>query len=275
MQDHPNSRIHRPRLALLCARGSSWANLWLSRAGPYEPERGFRFNPAKLLIDPYAKALAGSVDWNAPVFGYELGIPKRTCNRTSATMTLRRPERRGYLSDFDWENDRPPLTPLHDSVIYEVHVKGFTARIHEIPEEIRGTYAGLAHPAMIELSEEAGDHGRGTHAGARLPRRQDPDLESGLRNYWGYNTINFFSPGCALLQLRRPGRTDRRIQGDGEGAAPRGHRSDSRRGLQPHRGRQSAGPHAELPRHRQSPPTIAWCRISRATTWTTPAPATP
>jgi isoamylase len=118
--------------------------------GPYEPENGLRFNPAKLLIDPYAKALAGNVDWNAPVFGYEIGNPDEDLKRDDGDDAAAVPKGVVTVPAFDWENDRPPLTPLHDSIIYEVHVKGFTARHPEIPEDIRGTYAGLTHPLIVE-----------------------------------------------------------------------------------------------------------------------------
>ncbi len=140
------------------------------------------------------------------------------------------------------------MTLLHDSIIYELHVKGFTAQHPEIPEELRGTYAGLAHPVAIEYLKKLG-----ITAVELMPVHDFVDdkhlLDTGLRNYWGYNTINFFAPE-ARYSLRRPRRTDRRVQGDGEGAAPRRHRSDSRRGLQPHRRGQSSGPDAQLPRHR-------------------------
>jgi glycogen operon protein len=161
--------------------------------GPYEPERGFRFNPAKLLIDPYAKALAGSVDWNAPVFSYELGKPEEDLQPDQRDDATAVPKGVVTVSGFDWENDRPPLTPLHDSVIYEVHVKGLTARHPQIPEELRGTYAALAYPAMVGYLKNLG-----ITAVELMPVHAFVDdkilLDRGLRNYWGYNTINFFAP---------------------------------------------------------------------------------
>ena len=163
--------------------------------GPYDPENGFRFNPAKLLIDPYAKALAGSVNWSAPVFGYELGNPDedlRPDGRDDATGV---PKGVVTIHDFNWEYDRPPLTPLHDSVIYEVHVKGFTARHPQISEEIRGTYAALTHPVIIGHLKNLG-----ITAVELMPVHALLDdkvlIDRGLRNYWGYNTINFFAPGA-------------------------------------------------------------------------------
>jgi isoamylase len=161
--------------------------------GPYEPEKGLRFNPAKLLIDPYAKALTGSVDWNAPVFGYELGGPEEDLKIDQRDDARGIPKCVVTTSQFDWENDRPPLTPLHDSVIYEAHVKGMTAAHPRIPEELRGTYAGLTHPVIIEHLKDLG-----VTAVELMPVHAFLDdkmlADKGLRNYWGYNTINFFAP---------------------------------------------------------------------------------
>jgi glycogen operon protein len=161
--------------------------------GPYEPECGLRFNPAKLLIDPYAKALAGRVDWDAPVFGYELGNPDADLKPDQQDDGAAVPKGVVIAEDFDWGNDRPPLTALHDSVLYEVHVKGFTARHPQIPEELRGTYAGLTHPVIVDHLKKLG-----VTAVELMPVHAFLDdkhlLERGLKNYWGYNTINFFSP---------------------------------------------------------------------------------
>jgi len=161
--------------------------------GPYEPERGLRFNPAKLSIDPYAKALTGQVDWNAPVFGYELGNPDGDLKKDDQDSGAAVPKGVVVSSFFDWENDRPPLIPLHDSVIYEVHVKGISAAHPGIPEAIRGTYAGLAHPAILEHLKSLG-----ITAVELMPVHAFLDdkilLDRGLKNYWGYNSINFFAP---------------------------------------------------------------------------------
>jgi isoamylase len=168
--------------------------------GPHEPEKGLRFNPAKLIIDPFAKALAGTVDWNAPVFGYELGNPDGDLNADGGDDAAGVPKGVVISSHFDWGNDRPPLTPLHDSILYEVHVKGFTARHPEIPEEIRGTYAGLAHPIIVDHLKSLG-----VTAVELMPVHAFVDdkilLDRGLRNYWGYNTINFFAPEARYASL--------------------------------------------------------------------------
>ena len=161
--------------------------------GPYEPERGERFNPAKLLIDPYAKAISGSLNWDAPVFGYKIGDSHEDLSNDGSDDAWGVPKCVVTTSHFDWENDRPPLTPLHDSILYELHVKGFTATHPEIPKELRGTYAGLAHPVAVAYLRKLG-----ITAVELMPVHDFVDdkllLERGLRNYWGYNSINFFAP---------------------------------------------------------------------------------
>jgi isoamylase len=161
--------------------------------GPYEPERGDRFNPAKLLIDPYARAVAGHLNWDAPVFGYKIGDAAQDLSCDERDDAWGVPKCVVTTSHFDWENDRPPLTPLHDSVLYELHVKGFTARHPDIPQELRGTYAGLAHPVAIDYLKKLG-----ITAVELMPVHEFVDdkhlLDQKLRNYWGYNSINFFAP---------------------------------------------------------------------------------
>lgn len=161
--------------------------------GPYDPENGLRFNASKLLIDPYARALTGKADWNGGVFGYPLGGEAEDLVLDETDSSAAVPKCVVTAPNFDWGNDRPPTTQWHDSVIYEVHVKGFTARHPGIPEELRGTYAGLAHPAAIEYLQKLG-----VTAVELMPVHAFFDdkflLDRGLRNYWGYNTINFFAP---------------------------------------------------------------------------------
>jgi isoamylase len=158
--------------------------------GPWAPERGQRCNPAKLLLDPYAKAIEGQVAWNPACFPYQFGDFDARNDDDSAPFVPRSVVHNPY---FDWGNDRPPDVQLHESVIYEVHVKGFTARHPDIPEQQRGTYSGLAHPAAIEYLT-----GLGVTAVELLPVHQfvhDAHLiERGLRNYWGYNSIGFLAP---------------------------------------------------------------------------------
>ncbi len=161
--------------------------------GPYEPEQGDRFNPAKLLIDPYARALAGPLNWDAPVFGYRLGDRDADLTCDPADDAWGVPKCVVTSTHFDWENDRPPLTPLDETVLYELHVKGFTAQHPDIPPELRGTYAGLAHPAAVEYLRKLN-----ITAVELMPVHEFTDdkhlLDHGLRNYWGYNSINFFAP---------------------------------------------------------------------------------
>ena len=161
--------------------------------GPYSPERGDRFNSAKLLIDPYAKALAGPLNWDAPVFGYKLHDAAADLSRDTRDDAWGVSKCVVTSPHFDWANDRPPLTPWHDSVIYELHVKGFTAAHPEIPPELRGTYAGLAHPVAVEYLKKLG-----ITAVELMPVHDFVDdkhlLDRGLSNYWGYNSINFFAP---------------------------------------------------------------------------------
>jgi isoamylase len=161
--------------------------------GEYAPERGLRFNPAKLLLDPYARAVQGKVDWSAPVFGYPLGHPDQDLVRDDGDSAPGMPKGRVVGSSFDWQGDRPPRTPWHRTVIYEVHVKGFTMRHPEVPEELRGTYAGFACDPMIRHLKDLG-----VTAVELLPVHTFVDdnylLEKGLSNYWGYSTLNFFAP---------------------------------------------------------------------------------
>jgi len=171
--------------------------------GPWAPEQGHWCNPAKLLLDPYAKAVEGEVDWDEAVFPYRFKDPEGSVNEDdSAAFVPRSVVVNPY---FDWGNDQPPARPLHESVIYEVHVKGFTALHPGIPEEMRGTYAGLAHPTAIEYLAELG-----ITAVELLPVHQfihDAHLvERELRNYWGYNSIGYLAPHNGYAGRGRPGR---------------------------------------------------------------------
>ncbi|MFF4338745.1 glycogen debranching protein GlgX [Kitasatospora sp. NPDC001540] len=158
--------------------------------GPYQPGLGQRHNASKLLLDPYAKAMSGHIDWDESVYGYHFGAPERRNDLDSAPHTMHSVVINPY---FDWGTDRPPRTDYHRTVVYEAHVKGLT-RLHPgIPEEIRGTYAGLAHPAVIEHLAKLGVTAielMPVHQFVRDHRLRD----LGLSNYWGYNTIGFFAP---------------------------------------------------------------------------------
>jgi glycogen operon protein len=159
--------------------------------GPWDPEAGHRCNPAKLLLDPYGKAVEGEVQWNEAVFPYHFNEPETSKNELDSAPFM--PKSVVTSPYFDWAHDRYPRTPWHETIIYEVHVKGFTQRHPGVPENLRGTYAGLAHPAAIKHLKELG-----VTAVELLPVHQfvhDSLLnERGLRNYWGYNSISYLAP---------------------------------------------------------------------------------
>ena len=158
--------------------------------GPWDPANGLRCNPNKLLLDPYAKATSGEIDWDQSLFGYDFGDPdSRNDDDSAAHMT------HGVVINpfFDWEGDRRLNIPYNESFIYEAHVKGLTQLHPDVPEEQRGTYAGLAHPAITDHLTKLG-----VTAIELMPVHQFVQdstlLDQGLRNYWGYNTLGFFAP---------------------------------------------------------------------------------
>jgi glycogen operon protein len=161
--------------------------------GPYEPERGHRFNPHKLLLDPYAKALSGPVAWADAQLGFRPGDPAGDLSFSREDSAPCVPRALVVDTAFSWGDDRPPRTPWSATVLYECHVKGMTARHPGVPERLRGTYLGL-------VSEPILDHlrGLGVTALELLPVHQvaldAPLLRRGLVNYWGYNTIGYFAP---------------------------------------------------------------------------------
>src|SRR3954466_2594925 len=159
--------------------------------GPWNPGAGQRCNPMKLLLDPYVKAVDGQVEWDEAVFPYYFDDPETSKNDLDSAPFM--PKSVVVNPFFDWSNDRPPGVPMHESILYEVHVKGFTQRHPEIPEELRGTYLGMAHPAAIAHLKRLG-----ITAVELLPVHQFVHdsllLERGLRNYWGYNSIAFLAP---------------------------------------------------------------------------------
>jgi len=165
--------------------------------GPYEPSIGLRCNPHKLLIDPYAKAVSHGVDWDESLFGYQFDDPTQENDDDSAGHV---PYSLVVSPFFDWANDHLPRTPYNETVIYEAHVKGLTVNHPAVPDQLRGTYAGLAHPEVVKHLKELG-----VTAIELLPVHQfvtDHGLtEKGLRNYWGYNTIGFFAPHDAYAAL--------------------------------------------------------------------------
>jgi isoamylase len=162
-------------------------------AGPYDPEHGLRFNSSKLLLDPYAKAIAGEVSWADEMFGYVIGDKKEDLTQDFRDDAWGVPKSVVIDTQFDWQGDRKPGVPLDSSVIYEVHVKGFSKICQDLPEELRGTYAGLGSAVAIDYLKKLG-----VTAIELLPVHAHIDdkvlVDRGLTNYWGYNTIGFFAP---------------------------------------------------------------------------------
>jgi isoamylase len=169
--------------------------------GPYAPEHGHRCNPNKLLLDPYAKAIDGQIDGDPSLFSYRFDDNDARNDDDSASHTMVSVVINPF---FDWGQDRAPQHQYHDSVIYEAHVKGLTQLHPAVPEELRGTYAGIAHPAVIAHLKALG-----VTAIELMPVHQFVDdtslLEKGLSNYWGYNTIGFFAPHNAYAAFKGPG----------------------------------------------------------------------
>ena len=182
--------------------------------GPYDPETGHRFNPAKLLLDPYAKSIDGPVEWDeanvlpyVPTNGDDADLERDDEDDVDAV-----PKSVVIDPRFDWEGDRRPNTPLHESVIYETHVTGFTMQHPEVREDLRGTYAGLAsEPALNYLRD------LGVTAVELLPVHHIVDesflFERGLSNYWGYSTIGFFAPHSAYAATGQRGQEVREFKG--------------------------------------------------------------
>jgi glycogen operon protein len=172
--------------------------------GPYSPDEGHRCNPAKLLVDPYARAIRGDVDWRAPVYGYPVGHEEADLAADLQDSAPGVP--RGVVVDdaFDWGADARPRTPWRKTILYEVHVRGFTMRHPEIPPELRGTYAGFASPPALAHLRRLG-----VTAVELLPVHEAADdqflEDKGLSNYWGYSTLGFFAPEQHYAADRRPG----------------------------------------------------------------------
>ncbi len=201
--DEPGSREPRERFALSQQTDLVWhgyvpgatpGQLYGYRVdGPYEPERGLRFNPKKLLIDPYASALAGPLQWGDELFGYRVGDPAADLARDDRDDVARVAKAVVVDPAFDWGGERPLRIPWNDSVLYEAHVRGFTARHPDVPPALRGTYAGLVSPAALDHLTSLG-----ITAVELLPVHHHADdralIERGLTNYWGYSSIGFFAP---------------------------------------------------------------------------------
>ncbi len=170
--------------------------------GPWDPKNGHRCNGAKLLLDPYAKAIEGQVQWNEAVFPYLFKEGFESINDSDSAPFM--PRCVVHQPHFDWEGDRRLHIPWHETIIYETHVKGLTARHPDVPPDLRGTYAGLAHPSIIDYFKALG-----ITAVELMPIHyfiHDQHLiDKGLRNYWGYNSIGYFTPHNEYASDKRPG----------------------------------------------------------------------
>ena len=169
--------------------------------GPYDPAAGHRCNPTKLVLDPYAKAIDGTIEWDQSVFSYNFGDPdSRNDDDSAASM----PKSVVINPYFDWGVDRPPGHEYADTVIYEAHVKGLTQTHPDIPENVRGTYAAVAHPAIIEHLKSLS-----INAIELMPVHHFANdstlIDKGLSNYWGYNTVGFFAPDSKYSSNPNPG----------------------------------------------------------------------
>ena len=172
--------------------------------GPWDPAKGHRFNDKKLLVDPYAQAIVGAVKWGQPIFPYTFGKKDPDLKKNEKDSGPGMPKSIVIDPAFDWSGDRRLRIPLADSIIYEVHVRGFSVNNPEIPEDLRGTYAGLAHPTNIAYLKKLG-----ITALELLPVHHfinDAHLvEEGLTNYWGYNTLAYFAPAERYSSDKTPG----------------------------------------------------------------------
>lgn len=162
--------------------------------GAYDPENGHRFNPHKLLIDPYARELVGEIDWGQAQFAYPLDDEEKDLAFDATDSAASMPKCRVIDSEkFDWRNDAKPMIPWSETIFYETHVKGFTQLNPAVPAELRGTFEGLAHKEIVAYIKSLG-----ITSVELLPIHWFPDdahlLDNGLKNYWGYNTLGFFAP---------------------------------------------------------------------------------
>jgi glycogen operon protein len=172
--------------------------------GPWDPVRGLRFNPAKILVDPYAQATANDVDWSAAMFPYKIGAPEADLVIDETDNAKGAPKSVVVDNVFNWENDHAPRTSWRNTLIYEAHVKGLTMRHPDVPENLRGTYAGLASRAVIAHFKK-----HGVTAVELMPVHEMVDdqllIDRGLKNYWGYNTLSFFAPAGRYSSMGRLG----------------------------------------------------------------------
>ena len=241
--------------------------------GPYEPAKGHRFNPNKVVLDPYAKAIGRDLRWDDELFGYKLGDPQADLSFDDRDSAAFAPLAAVIDPAFTWGDDRPPRTPWHKTLIYELHVKGFTqlqpGRAREAARHLRRPGLRVGHQAP----DRPGRDGRRAAAGPPPPRRPPPGRER-ADELLGLQHAGLLRPGPPTTAARAsPQDSGAAVQDDGPGPARRRHRGDPRRGLQPHRRGQPDGADAVDARHRQRR-LLSPGRRTRATTWTSPAAAT-
>ena len=173
--------------------------------GPYAPEDGHRFNRHKLLIDPYAKALSGDLKHDDAIYGYIEDHPRGDLSFSDADDAHLVPKGVVVDATFDWDGDRLLQRPWEETIIYEMHIKGFTQQHPDIPPELQGTYAGLAHPSAIEHLRALGITAVELLPVHHFNAYPGHLAEAGLRNYWGYDSLNFFAPYSGYSADSRPG----------------------------------------------------------------------
>ncbi len=213
---------------------------------PYDPENGLRGNPHKLLLDPYAKATSGEIDWDQALFSYTFGDPDSTDDQDSAPHMMK-----GVVINpfFDWQGDRSPGIPYGETVIYEAHVKGLTETHPDVPEEQRGTYAGVAHRRSSSTSSAWASRRSSScpcTSSSTTPHCRRRDCRT-----TGATTPSGSSRRTRTTRPPATGTAGAGVQGDGPRAAPCGHRGRPRRGLQPHRRGEPPRADPVVPGHRQ------------------------